>query len=337
MPEPTDNITATPDATSTVVDTGGAAPSAFDEFKSKVEEIQSRQPAGSEAEPAPEDAAVIDPEAEAKAKAEADSQKFDETEYLKKAGFTQKSLEDIKRDLNKSAQQSEYWNWAVANIPNFGDFMFQQIMASRGGDMGDKALSLADIGKKPESPAMQQADSALLERFTQEEIDNFGLLAKSLGYVQKTDIEAVKAEEKREQNKNMAVNEFKKFGESEATKKTMTSLGVDWEKDVKTAVVRILVHDFGIRDFEYVNPVNIARAFNAYVMEQPGGMEKLLTNAKMEGAKTQEDKLKLGQSIPKTGAGGPIGKPSNLAQFLNDPKTDSKAILDRMKFLTTKR
>ena len=271
--------------------------------------------------------------------AEEEAEKFDEAEFLKKAGFTQKSMADIKGDLNKLRTQAELFNWASGNVEGFGDFLTQQIMIARGAKPEGKLLSLDNIGKRePELPKAN--NEKLLENYTEDQIKDFKELltelAPALGFVKHTDLEADKQQAKQEQAQEKAVSTFNDFGKSGPVKEQLKAMKLDWEADVKPAVVKILLDDFGIGEFAFVNSKNITRAYNAFVQEKAGGIEKLLSNVKSEATKAHEEKLKLGQIVPKVGQ--PAIKPEfDINKLLNDPNVTSKDMKERMKALVNKR
>ena len=270
---------------------------------------------------------------------EEETEKIDETGLLKKAGFTQKSLADIKEDMNKARTQAELFNFLANNVDGFGDFLTQQIIISRGLKPKDTPLTLGDIGKRePEQP--QVNTEKLLEKFTQEQIDDFRELitemAPELGFVKRTDLEAEKVQTQKTQAEDKAVGNLKDFGVSGPVKEQLKALNLNWETDVKPAIVGMLLEDFGINDFANVTPKNITRAYNVFMQEKQGGIEKLLSNVKSEATKEHEEKLKLGQVVPKSGQ--PAIKPDfDLEKFLSNPNTTGDMIKERMRTVVGKR
>ena len=271
--------------------------------------------------------------------AEEEAEKFDEAELLKAVGLTQKSLADVKDDLNKARSQAELFNFLSGNVEGFGDFLTQQIMIARGAKPEGKLLSLDNIGKRePELPKAN--NEKLLENYTEDQIKDFKELltelAPALGFVKHTDLEADKKQAKQEQAEEKAVSTFNDFGKSEPVKEQLKAMKLDWEADVKPAVVNKLLKGYGIRDYAHITQENIIEAYNSIIIGRKGGIEKLLSNVKSEAAKTHEEKLKLGQMVPKVGQ--PAIKPEfDVNKLLNDPNVTSKDIKERMKALVNKR
>lgn len=250
-----------------------------------------------------------------------EAEEVDEAEALKRAGFTQKTLADLKTDLNKAMDQSQFWNWANANIDGFSDFIFQQMMASKGLTPKGKVSSITDLAGKPESQLSGESKLLNSGRYSQEQLDEFRELATEMGFVHRSEIEADKKAESAENAKKTATKTFDDFGKSETVKTQLTAMGLDWEKDAKAPIVQILLEDFGINDFGYVNSKNIARAFNTFVMEKEGGIEQLLANAKSEATRTHKEKLKLGKGAPETGSRGPSA-PADVKKWLKTASAD---------------
>lgn len=265
------------------------------------------------------------------------SEELEEGEFLKRAGFTQNSLEDVKTDLNKAMGQAELFNWLNNNVPGFSDFAYQQMLRARGLESSGKSADLKDVGKKPQSEPQKTGEASLLEKYDPTQIEEFKEIAEGLGFVHRDEIESQRQAEKAEASQEKARDVLKSFGKSKQTKEYLKALNMDWDKDVKGMIVKTLIHDFGIPDPGHITPENVTRAFNIFLMEKPGGIEKLLSNVKTEALNTHKDKLKLGQPIPKTGT-RPSGKGKRSIQdLINDPNTTSKDIQDAMRGLVSKR
>lgn len=331
MPDELNQTTSTAEGSAPVVNTGEEqkTESATDYLNRSLAEIEQK----TQAEPPPETELEIPGEKTGKKPEE--TEEIDESELLKRTGLTQKSLEDVKRDLDNSRTQAEFWNWANANIDGFSDFVFQKIMESRGLQPKGGAQTLADLGVKSEQKPAEP--SKLLERFSQEQIDDFRTIATELGFVHKEQLAAEKQTEARENAAKEARTALNDFGKSEAVREQLKGLGLEWDKEVKGQVARILSEDFGITDFGKVTPKNIARAYNTLILERQGGVEQLLTNAKTEATKTHEEKLKLGQTVPKEGTRGPTAPPKDIQSWLNDPNTKADDIKKRMEQVARRR
>ena len=88
------------------------------------------------------------------------SEELEEGEFLKRAGFTQNSLEDVKTDLNKAMGQAELFNWLNNNVPGFSDFAYQQMLRARGLESSGKSADLKDVGKKPQSEPQKTGEAS---------------------------------------------------------------------------------------------------------------------------------------------------------------------------------
>jgi hypothetical protein len=180
-----------------------------------------------------------------------------------------------------------------------------------------------------------------VEKYGEDHVTEFEEILKDLGY-EKADhardlIADYDQSKKVEANEKEAKDTFKAFGKSDNVKNILSGLKLDWDKDVKVAVTDILLEDFGISDFSNVTEKNIARAFNAFVQEQEGGIEKLLSNAKNEALKTHEEKLKLGKQVPKPGTQTtkPDSKKSVVA-WARDPNTSAEDVRKKIGELAKK-
>lgn len=332
MPDPEETTVETPESTpETEEKPGGDKPETATDFLknglAKIAETKADETPAETEEPGEEKS----PEGEeTKPKTEPEeTEEIDEAEVLKRAGFTQRSLADLKADSDKERTRVETWNWGAKNIPGFTDFVMQRMQASRG-NVATGPETLADFSKtleKPETPGkVPGGEAILLEKgFTKEQVAEFRdvitALAPDLGLVHRDDIAADKEATANKDAEAEAVGALDDFGKSDQVKEQLEALSLDWKKDVKAEVVKMLLEGFGIDNIGNVTPDNIARAFNAYLQEKPGGIEQLLANVKSKAVKEHEDKLKLGKSIPKTGAVTP-SKPDNLDEFLRTASAD---------------
>lgn len=311
--EQTGTEEVTTGADQTPAETEQKSETATEFLNRSVEEIKSK----AEQEPTGEETA----DEKKPAETSEDTEEIDETEMLRRAGFTQKSLEDVKTDLNREANKTEIFNWLNKNVEGFGDFVYQKMLEARGVKADKSAININELGaKKPGTAVTPNERKTLVEKFGEDQVSEFEEIMAGLGYAKKDDLttglKSYEETQKAEAAQKTAIDTFKNFGKQENVSNILKGLNMTWD-DVKKPVTDILLEDFGIADFSNVTEKNIARAFNAYVQEQDGGIEKLLTNAKNEALKTHEDKLKLGKPVPKPGTETTGSTKVPLEQWLN--------------------
>ncbi len=231
---------------------------------------------------------------------EAETEELSESDVLKKAGFTQKSLEDVKRDLDAGASRTEIYNWGAKNIPGFREWLLTQMEKKRG----------LDAGGPSEPPGV-------LDGRSPDEIEKATKTLEGLGF------ESARQREAR-QDREGAIANIKEFGN--ARFKELKEMGLEWaQKDAEGNVTggvladmfSIIEGELGVTDPKRITPKLLARAWNEVLMDTEGGMERLISNAKTATLQRQKEKGKLRQ-IPKTG----VKKPSI--------PTDLKAKFEKM-------
>ena len=216
------------------------------------------------------------------------TEELSESDVLKKAGFTQKSLEDVKRDLDAGASRTEIYNWGAKNIPGFREWLLTQMEKKRG----------LDAGGPSEPPGV-------LDGRSPDEIEKATKTLEGLGFESQRQREA-------RTDRESAVANIKEFGNGRS--KELKEMGLEWaqydsEGNVTGGVLadmfNIIEGELGVTDPKRITPKLLARAWNAVLTDTEGGMERLIANTKTAALQRQKEKGKLRQ-IPKTG----VKKPS---------------------------
>ncbi len=224
---------------------------------------------------------------------EEETEELSEADRLKEAGFTQKSLADIKRDLDAGASRTEIYNWGAKNIPGFREWLLTQMEKKRG----------LDAGGPSEPPGV-------LDGRSPDEKE------KAISTLEALDFESGRQRRAREDREGARAN-IKQFGNDRS--KELKEMGLEWaqydnEGNVTGGVLadmfKIIEGELGVSDPKRLTPKLLARAWNAVLMDTEGGMERLMANVKTATLQRQKEKGKLRQ-IPKTG----VKRPSIPANF----------------------
>jgi hypothetical protein len=242
---------------------------------------------------------------------EPETEELSEADVLKKAGFTQKSLEDVKRDLETSENRAGFYNWAVKNIPGTREWILSQMEKQR--------------GMKTDGPS---EPPGVLDGRSPDEKE------KAISTLEALDFESGRQRRTREAREGAIAN-IKQFGNDRS--KELEEMGLDWaqydnEKNVTGGVLAdmfsIIEGEFGVTDPKRITPKLLARVWNEVLMDTEGGMERLIANAKTTALQRQKEKGKL-RLIPKTGVRKPSIPADLKAKFEKmTPKEMEAAMLE---------
>ena len=230
---------------------------------------------------------------------EAETEELSESDVLKKAGFTQKSLEDVKRDLDAGASRTEIYNWGAKNIPGFREWLLTQMEKKRG----------LDAGGPSEPPGV-------LDGRSPDEINKATKTLEGLGFESKRQRET-------RTDRESAVANIKEFGNGRS--KELKEMGLEWaqydnEGNVTGGILAdmfsIIEGELGVTDPKRITPKLLARAWNAVLMDTEGGIERLMANAKTATLQRQKEKGKL-RPVPRKGVKKPAA-PANFAEKFKD-------------------
>ena len=252
----------------------------------------------------------------------------------------QKEFNDLKakhKTLNDDyANNLNLLNYAAKHKPEVLEKFYADIA---GISMESKGLPGINRQEKPAEPAKSplegQINPATEEPYTAEEIalmnKNFENIASGLGFVKQSDIQADrdKAETQRLQKTAIKnVGDFKKVW-SEKTNK----MGLDWDTQVDPAM-SVVLSRWGVRagDFDKVTPENLSDAFNAMMMNQPGGMNMIIESAKADALKEDKNKRNKGKTIPSKGPKptGQFDSKSFLEDFKKAPLAEKRRVAAKM-------
>jgi hypothetical protein len=271
---------------------------------------------------------------------------------LKEAGFGEKSLDDVKSHIDKLKARDETWHWAAKNIPGFVQFVTKQMMIGRGVEQTTETDTLSAFEQslnKPKSAAQSAApqpvpqdvyeifkdrvDPNTGEPYAKESIDQMVKDIKSvvdkLGYASKEDIAALQQSREAEKKTENADKLWSSFPSNPIVAKQLEALGETWE-GVMPHVARLLVTDVHITNPAQVTERDLANAWNLYVLNNPGGLTKIISNAKTEANTSQEAKDRLPKPITPGGATTGTGKPVTLDSIMNDPTLKPEERLKRI-------
>jgi hypothetical protein len=286
--------------------------------------------------PEPETQPEIKPEAEVKPT-------VDVAAMLKEAGFGEQTLESVKDHIDKLKARDETWHWAAKNIPGFTQFVTKQMMINRGVEQPTEADTLSAFEQSLNKPkpavapvAPQPTPQDVYEIFkdrvnpvTGEAYDKSEIEAMvndmkaindKLGYVSKSEIESLRTEIsglKESKQVEKADEIWGKFPTNPIVAKQLEALGETWD-GVMPHVARFLVTDIHISNPAQVTEKDLANAWNLYVMNNPGGLNKIISNAKTEAITGQEAKNNLPKPITPQGSTVAQGKTMSLADIMND-------------------
>jgi len=264
-------------------------------------------------------------------------------DLLKESGFSETSLAEIKANQTKMQNRDETFGWLMNNVPGFEDFVYRQLAYSKGLIPKEQAGDLSQFNKlkvEPEPTVAEedfyslfanQVNPLTQEPFLREEIDaqlrGFEIMADKLGFVRKGDIETLEQNRKTEETDRAAMKIWDEFPSTPKVKELIDSMNLTWGKDIKPHLAKIIAIDWGVGDPSKITPKLITDAFNKFIWEQGGGVEKIISNTKSETLQSQRDKLNLPKEVtPAGGKSGPV-KPRTLAELRDDPKVSSEDIL----------
>jgi arsenate reductase-like glutaredoxin family protein len=243
-----------------------------------------------------------------------EAEEFDEEVFLKKEGFSEKSLGEVKTNLNRAMNQSQIYNWAKNHIPGLDKFILNQMDIARG--LPGENMTVEQLQPKAERAV---AEDDFLGQFKPEEVELVEkVLTKLLdrqGIVRKQDLDAEKKQtEVRQAYAQMGKNieDFKK-----ARTDDLKTLGMDWQNDVEPKLFEIIEQSYGITNPALVTPERLAIAYREMVWQKQGGQETLIANAE----KAATDKIKAKKALRPIPTPGTKGVETlNLSDVENWPK-----------------
>lgn len=304
-------------------------------------------------EPSPKEPSVPIPEAET------ESDILDESDYLKKHNFSEKSIEELRSNYVNTQNRNKTFNWAVKNIPGFLDFIKGNFEKSQ---KGGELSPVSELGKtEPEKKAPDLAAVLETVSFLNQETGEpmtaiekqayFGQLQKifdAMGFARKDDISTAMTTEQESKARDAAENEFrataKSFGES--IKDDLKALGRNWTNQddldemgnprsgVSFELMNIIENDLGVTDPSRVSQKLLNRVWQTYLLETNGGLEMIRTNAKKSAEEMHRRKIKI-RTPPKVTTEKPKA-PGSMAEWANKPETTTEQIRTAMKEMEAK-